>query len=336
MTEQRCSRRLRWIGLGLALAVLSVPIRSLVSADAPKRLDPAAWGDDHVGQPVPEYAIGDECLFCHRDKVGPTWGVNRHNLTIRMIDEKSPALAALKQSPAGNLADEIKLVMGDQRRQRFLKPAKAYGKLDLLSVEWVPPQGEKPGKLESLERPHWDATHFADSCAGCHTTAVDPKEKAFSALSLDCFVCHGNIPAEHTKKPEAALLSPRRKDEARVVTSICGQCHIRMGHSRATGRPYPTNFVPGDNLFRDFRVDFSEEGPKQLSAADQHVIENVRDVVVFGKDDMACLSCHDIHGRSSKKHQLVRKSDYCFTCHAAEGLRRERKPFSAHSKTCGY
>src|SRR5437867_3363684 len=31
--------------------------------------DPA-WGSDHIGKPLPEFASGDECLFCHRD-VGP-------------------------------------------------------------------------------------------------------------------------------------------------------------------------------------------------------------------------------------------------------------------------
>ena len=43
--------------------------------------------------------------------------------------------------------------MGGQHRQRFLKPAKEYGKLDLLSVEWVPPRDEKPGKLVSVGTP---------------------------------------------------------------------------------------------------------------------------------------------------------------------------------------
>ena len=38
------------------------------AAPAPGRhLDPAGWGKDHVGSPVPEYVTGDECLFCHED-----------------------------------------------------------------------------------------------------------------------------------------------------------------------------------------------------------------------------------------------------------------------------
>jgi predicted CXXCH cytochrome family protein len=257
-------------------------------------------------------------------------------LTVRALDEGSPALAALKQSPAKDLAGEVKLVMGGERRQRFLKPSKEYGKLDLLSVEWAPPRGTEPGKLLSPERPHWDARQFGHACAGCHATAVDPKEQAFSAPSLDCFVCHGIVPPEHGKKPGLALLSAARKDPARVVTSVCAQCHVRTGTSRVTGRPYATNFVPGDNLFRDFQVDFSDQGLKGLSTADRHVLENVRDVVVLGRDSVTCLSCHDVHGRSSKKHHRVAKGDYCFNCHQREGPMWDVKPLSAGSKTCGY
>jgi predicted CXXCH cytochrome family protein len=305
-------------------------------SDEPKRLDPAAWGSDHVGKPVPEYTTGDECLFCHREKIGAKWAENRHNLTIRPFDPKSLAGSALKESPAKDCAAEVKLVMGHEHRQRFLKPSKEYGKLDLLSVEWVPPREKQSGKFVSVERPHWNTTQFADSCAGCHTTAVDPKEKAFAAVSLDCFACHGTVPAEHAKKPELAHLSSKRKDEARVVISICAQCHVRTGTSKETGRPYPTNFVAGDNLFRHFRADFSDEALKPLSTADRHVMENVRDVVVFGREAVTCLSCHDVHGSSSKKHHRVAAGDNCLTCHNADGPRRERKPFSNFSKRCGY
>lgn len=320
---------------GVVLAV--VPLGAMTSrSEQPKRLDPAAWGSDHVGQPVPEYTTGDECLFCHREKVGAGWGANRHNRTIRPLDPESPAAGALKQPPAREFAGAVTLVMGGPHRQRFLRASKEYGKLDLLSIEWVPPRGETPGKLVSVERPHWNAAQFADSCAGCHTTAVDPKEKAFSAVSLDCFACHGSVPAEHAKKPELAHLSPKRKDDARVVTSICAQCHVRTGRSKDTGRPYPTNFVAGDNLFRDLRADFSDAALAALSSADRHVMENVRGVVVFGREAVTCLSCHDVHGRSSRKHHRAAEGDSCLTCHNAGGPKRDRKPFSAFSKTCGY
>ncbi len=301
-----------------------------------KRLDPAAWGSDHVGQPVPEYATGDQCLFCHREMVGPTWSENRHNLTIRDVDDQSQALAALKQSPAKQLADDVKYLLGHQRRQRFLKQAGEYGKFELFSVAWTPPHDNQPGSLTTIESPHWDAKQFGAACAGCHATAVDSKQQTFSSPSLDCYVCHGDVPAEHSNKPELAHLSPRRKEEPRVVTSICAQCHVRTGKSKSTALPYANNFVAGDNLFRDFEVGFSDRELDNLSTADKHVLQNVRDVVLFGNESITCLSCHDIHNRSSKKHQQLADSSYCSNCHNAQGPKSELKPFSNSSKTCVY
>src|SRR6516164_1147121 len=162
-----------WFLPALGLLALVAMNARLVSSDEPKRLDPAAWGSDHVGQPVPEYATGDECLFCHR-KTGATWDANRHNRTVRPFDPEAPAGKALKRSPAKGFADAVQFVLGGRQRQRYLRPSKEYGKLELLSAQWVPPRDGKPGRLVSTAGPHWDETRFGDSCAGCHTTAVDP------------------------------------------------------------------------------------------------------------------------------------------------------------------
>ena len=255
----------------------------VISSGKSKKLDPAKWGSDHVGKPIPEYVTGDECLFCHRKKIGPSWQANRHHLTIRLLDD-TPAQKALQRSSLPkDLLKEIKYVMGDEHRQRFLKPAKDYGKLELLNVEWIPPREKQSAKWISTKKPHWDTKTFGNSCAGCHTTAVDSKEQSFSSLSLDCFVCHGNVTLEHSKKPELVHLSKKRKDPARVVISICAQCHIRSGTSKSSGRPFPNNFIAGDNLFRDFKVKFTEEHINKQSVMDRHILQNVRDVVVLGK-----------------------------------------------------
>lgn len=335
MAEQRFDKVIRWTLLAWMMLTTGLCGTRMAFSDDPKRLDPAAWGSDHVGQPIPEYVTGDQCLFCHRDKIGPKWGANRHNQTIRTFDAHSPERDALKQLLTKDIVDEIMFVMGNKQQQRFLKSAKDYGQLEMLSTSWIPPRDEKPGKLLSPERPHWDSKMFGNSCAGCHSTAVDSVTKAFASPSLDCFVCHGNVPAEHAKKPELAYLSPHRKAEPRVEISICAQCHVRTGRSKSTELPYPNNFVAGDNLFRDFKIDFSEQALKILSIADRHVVENVRDVVAFGKEAVVCSSCHDIHGRSRKKHHLLPKNDSCMTCHDTDGFRLDRKLFTTHSKTCG-
>lgn len=327
--------RFRWPFLfnGGALALIWA---GCLSGQPERKIDPGAWGGDHVGKAVPEYVTGDECLFCHRKDVGPTWSQNRHQLTLREIEPEAASLAALKKSDAKELADKVQLVMGGGKRQRFLKRSEAYGQLDLLSVEWRPPQGGKEGELLALAKPHWDAKKFGDGCAGCHTTGVDSVKRTFSSPSLDCYVCHGVVDPMHSKDTKLVHLSKKRNDPARVVTSICAQCHIRTGQSTSTKLPYPNNFVAGDNLFRDFKVDFSDDALKALNPGDRHILENVRDVVILGKEEVTCLSCHEVHKQSTKKHHLVANNDYCLHCHNATGSKKIRKPYEVHSKTCGY
>ena len=309
----------------LGLAVSSFSFSSLCALGvicdelSPQRIDPAAWGSDHVGKPIPPFASGDECLFCHRTDVGPAWGKNRHNLTVR--DADPAVLESLRKMPATRkIADEVAFVLGGEGRRRFLKPSAEGGKLDLLAGD----------------PPRWDATTFGDRCAGCHATAVDAATRAFAARSLDCYVCHGDVPAEHTKKPELAHLSRKRDEPARVVTSICAQCHVRTGKAKSTGLPYPNTFVAGDNLFRDFRVDFSDGALRRLNPADRHVLENVREVAVLGKEGVTCLTCHDVHKQSAKKHHRVARGDICWNCHDPAKPMSERAGYEVHSATCGY
>jgi hypothetical protein len=319
------------IGVAAVWACYPAPARQPA-----RRLDPAVWGSDHVGKAVPEYVTGDECLFCHRDDVGPSWGSNRHQRTVREVEKDAPAMAALTKSAAKGLAADVQLLLGGGNRQRFLKRSEAYGKLDLLSAEWQPPGAGKEGKLIAADRPHWDAGKFADGCAGCHATGVDGKKRTFSAVGLDCYVCHGDAPLEHSKDGSRVHLARKRKDSAEVVTLICAQCHARTGKAKSTGLPYPNNFVAGDNLFRDFQVDLSVEALKRQGPADRHVLENVRDVVLLGKKDVTCLTCHEVHKQSTRKHHRLAFDDSCQLCHHPTGSKKVRKPYEVHSATCGY
>jgi predicted CXXCH cytochrome family protein len=290
-----------------------------------------------VGKPVPEFVAGDECLFCHRNDVGPSWNDNHHNRSVREIEADSDALAALREAPElKGLGAQVSLVVGEKRRQRFLKPAEGFGKLDLLSVQWVPPRGDQPGALVHEDQTRWLPERFGDACAGCHSTGVDSGQRTFATRSLDCCVCHGEVPNEHSKNPALVHLSPHRNDPARVVTSACAQCHVRSGRSRSTGLPYPNNFVAGDNLFRDFEVDFSDAALAMLNPADAHVVANVRDVVVRGSAEVTCLTCHDVHKQTARRHHQVAESALCLLCHNEEGSKKVRKAFEVHSQTCGY
>jgi hypothetical protein len=325
--------RLTWIFFSSCFLLCALCAKS---AEPSRQLDPTKWGSDHVGKPVPEYVTGDECLFCHRADVGPTWTANRHHRTIREADADSAAMLALKKSPPPQkLAEEVKLLLGGNQYLRYLKPAQGYGKVELLSVAWAS-SNVAGGKLLSPDAPHWDAQKFERACAGCHTTGVDSKSHAFSSLALDCYVCHGDAKLEHSKDTTLMLLAKKRKDPPRVVTSICAQCHVRTGTSRSTGLPYPNNFVCGDNLFRDFQVDFSAARIASMNPADRHILENVRDVVILGKEDVTCLSCHEVHKQSTKKHHQVAPNDTCLDCHNPTGSKKVRKSYEVHSATCGY
>lgn len=317
-----------------------VAIVSLTAAPAspaqPPQLDPAAWGSDHVDQAVPAFTSGDECLFCHRMDVGPSWPKNRHGQTVRDIQRPHVAVAELEQSsPLKDFAREVELLMGHKNRQRFLKRSADHGRLDLLSVEWIPSKQSGDGRLTAIESPHWDHKTFGARCAGCHATGVDSTKQTFAAISLDCFVCHGEPPEKHTAEGGLVFLSPKRNDSAAVVTSICAQCHLRTGLSKSSGLPYPNHFVAGDNLFRDFQVDLSDAALETLNPADRHVQENARDVVLLGRDSVTCLSCHDVHKPSSRKHHTVTASGICLNCHEA-GAKKTRKTYEVHSTLCGY
>jgi hypothetical protein len=332
----RRANAFRFGAVVVASAAIVCSLRGGPTSD--RKLDPAGWGSDHVGKTPPEYMTGDECLFCHRSDVGPTWTKNRHQTTMREAEASSAALAALKASAEDKtFASEVTLLLGGHRTTRFLKKSAQYGKADLLSVAFDNRVDEQPGKLRATtEKPHWDSKTFADGCAGCHATGVDSEAKTFTVVALDCYACHGVVPGEHAKDTTQVFFSKKRHDPARVVTSICASCHVRTGKSKASGLPYPDNFVAGDNLFRDFQVDFSAAAIEKLNPGDRHVLENVRDVVLLGKEDVTCLSCHDVHKQSSRKHRVVAEEDSCITCHNETGSKKKLKKFEVHSATCQY
>ena len=329
--------------IGLACAVLvavlgvhGVLAPSVAAPPGKPPRDPAAWGSDHVGQDVPNYMESGGCLFCHRDQVGGSWQTNKHNRTIRDAEADEPAVQALRADPkTKDMAGEVQLLLGDTRAQRFLKRSTAYGKADLLSTVAIIRPGRR-ARLTETAKTHWDADVFALKCAGCHATAVNPETHAFATVSLDCFTCHGDAPEEHTENPKVILLAKARKDSPAVITSICASCHVRFGKSKSSGLPYPTNFVAGDNLFKDFQVDFARADDPKLNPADRHVMDNVRDVVLYGQESVTCLSCHEVHSGSSKPHRDLPVTQYCQHCHDAGQPIKEHKTYEVHSERCEY
>ena len=328
------------IGWSLLFVAFTLPLglrtaRTQQSEKAP--LDPAAWGEDHVGKRLPDYVTGDECLFCHRTVVGAGWPTNRHGTTVRFGEaDEFPLTNFGRSAELKKHAGEAAYVMGRDRQGRLLRRGKAYGQLAISSVSATPGgEGTEPGILHG-ENPYWDETKFTQSCMGCHTTAVQTDPPAFGAVSLDCYACHGDVTLDHTADTKLMLLSEERDDSAHVVASICAQCHLRGGKSRSTGKPYPNQFVPGDNLFKDFEVDFSDEYLASLNPGDRHIDEATRDIVIGGERRTTCLTCHEIHRQTSEIHNGVRKADVCLTCHYPTGSKKEVIPYESHSALCEY
>jgi hypothetical protein len=325
-------------------ALLSFPFlffgRPALSSDqaepAQKKLDPAAWGGNHVGKPVPEYVHGDECLFCHRNDIGPGWQKNAHGLTVRQREDAPELEAVLKSQPAlAGLASQVEYFMGSRNRVRFLKK-EGYGKFAMLNTQAVLGADRRAASWVDLEKPTWDKEKFANRCAGCHSTGVETSTKAFSAFGLDCYTCHGVVDLNHTNDTSIVFLSKKRRNDARAITSVCAQCHIRVGKSRSTSLPYPNNFVAGDNLFQDFEFDFARADDQGLNAGDRHVLRNVRDVVLNGSEFPTCINCHDLHKQSTERHRRAPRTAICADCHNAEGTIKGSKPYAVHSALCEY
>lgn len=277
-----------------------------LAATAQPALDPAAWGGNHAGQPIPDYIDGEQCLFCHRSEIGSTWQANRHAQTIR---PKFP-------NPQNN-AERNAFLLGSGRITR---------ELVLL----------RPGVFSIDTAGGADPKRFGDRCAGCHSSALDPESRTFYSVGIDCFTCHGDVSLEHTNDTSLVQLSKKNRDDARVIVSICGQCHLRGARSRSTKLPFPNNFIAGDNLFQDFEVDFALANDASLNPADRHVYENTRDVAVLGEAKVTCLTCHRVHANSGNRHRRVLRNQRCFTCHKNTGKLAPPEALEIRSETCDY
>ncbi len=296
--------------------------------------DPAAWGDDHVGKQLPLYMTGDECLFCHRE-VGASWPRNKHNTEMLDVNVASDPIKNLLASDEGKIFSETTYVLGGDKTLRFLKPNGKYGQLALHGARVNPHDLSRVSDAEK----GWDDAVFGAKCAGCHATAVETEFQAFAQASLDCFVCHGEVPPGHQNEPTMAILAKKREKEPLVEMSLCGQCHLRSGVSKSSGLPYPNQFMPGDNLFKDFQVDFSDEAIGKMNPGDAHIFANVKDVALKGDLGMTCVTCHDIHDQSSRKHRVLPKHErlaYCAICHDTPGDFKSFKTYERHSAVCEY
>jgi len=81
---------------------------------------------------IPDFLSGEECLFCHRQNIGPGWQINRHQITIRELEQSGAEVLANTLGLKPWVIKESQYRLGDGKNTRLLRRAEAYGKLDLL------------------------------------------------------------------------------------------------------------------------------------------------------------------------------------------------------------
>src|SRR5260370_34744056 len=97
-----------------------------IAAAVAQTRNPAAWGGDHVGKPLPEHVHGDESLFCHRNDIGQTWQKNTHGVSLRSREDGEELVQKL------NPPNEDEVFLGRRHEARFLKKD-GHGKVAVLS-----------------------------------------------------------------------------------------------------------------------------------------------------------------------------------------------------------
>ena len=122
----------------------------------------------------------------------------------------SPAERALQnRDELRDYAGAVTALLGTGTHQRFLKVGDQFGQMDLLSVKWSSDTNDADGRLTLQQDPHWDVARFGSNCAGCHATGLEASTRQFKAMSLDCYVCHGDPSDDHTEHAALVWLSPQ-------------------------------------------------------------------------------------------------------------------------------
>jgi len=156
-------------------------------------------------------------------------------------------------------------------------------------------------------------------------------------LNIGCEVCHGpgseHVKATKTKKG-STIVNPGKLASERA-TVICNQCHSRPQGYMKTDQPISKDnkmLIPGisrneyltNHTTREdaAQKDFWGDGVHS-KAHHQQGTDLIRSKKYINDTYlMTCTDCHDPHGKSGVKHQLVQeardgKNTLCMSCHKA-------------------
>lgn len=202
---------------------------------------------------------------------------------------------------------------------------------------------------------------FEIQCASCHYTgytltptveggfvagaANDPNGEADidgdgtpNELNIGCETCHGagSAHSKAPKKMKASLIVHPGKLAAERATVICTQCHSRPQGSMKNDQPINKDnrmLTPGisrnEYLVNHTTREDAAQGdfwPDGVHSKAHH--QQATDVIrsrhyVNGTQTLTCSSCHDTHGKTGIKHQLVLdardgKNSLCASCHKVD------------------
>lgn len=313
---------------GLLVVGLAALLWTCASADlaglrgAPEAAPVAA--PDKGRAPTPDAYYGSQfCLGCHYPAY-QEWSESAHHRTVREPTEKELERLRANIFCAGIEPD---WVLGGTHHLRFL--------LDKPNAEGEPRTFVLPcsynvhaAEWELLNFENWDQLEWQGRCQACHVTGlrhdVEKGAFAFAEQGVGCESCHGPG-SRHggfaDKGDMVAFGSSKKAAGTAAETMVCASCHLQGGASRTTGFPYAHNYTPGDDLLADLAFDWKEVEDAEKNPIDVHQKLMIKQVLIDGKTDLSCTSCHSFHAVKHEKHKTLPRSDYCFTCHLPDSFK---------------
>ncbi len=272
------------------------------------------------------------CQSCHPSEHA-SWEGSQHARSVRPPGEKDRDL--LSRSILCADRDPV-LVLGERHARRYMVPSPhEQGKHVLLPCRWDVAEAA----WSHLHEDDWDRLTWERGCAACHTTGFSSDSLDYHEAGIGCEACHGPGSRHGTYEDRGGMIAFAALPAAREVT-LCGSCHLQGGTSRSTGLNFPKNYLAGDDLFADYRFDWSllNAGAQESgNPIDIHQKILIRDHVARegeGGSGLRCTSCHAIHGNGHEKHVSVGREEYCHLCHEKDGF--QLKEYSQACNVCEF
>jgi len=182
------------------------------------------------------YSGAEACGGCHPLEYRQ-WKRTPHARMLRSPrKDPSAVIARFADSPPFP-SSEIAYVLGSRNVQRFI--SRKGDSLVVRTPIWL-----IRGKQWNLS--YWREMDWMKSCAGCHTTGLNPFLGRYVAEGIACEACHGPGRAHALSGRPSDIVNPGKLTESRRAM-ICMSCHT-TGHDPTGEFRFPVGYVPGADL----------------------------------------------------------------------------------------